>query len=64
MPGTEQETCEAKSAVSLGRFHEADIECGLEKGHADEEHVTAQKAIGRDPKTGRRTEVTIIFTWK
>jgi len=57
------ETCKARSTVTIGRFHEADVECGLEVNHEETEHVTAQTVSGRDPKTGKATQVTIIFTW-
>lgn len=58
------ETCKAKSTVTIGRFHQADVECGLEVNHDEEEHVTAQRTFGHDPKTKEAQEVTIIFTWK
>ena len=57
------ETCKARSTVTLGRFHEADVECGLEAGHEEDEHVTAQQLNGRDPVTKKATKVTVIFTW-
>ena len=61
---TEIETCKSKVTIAIGRHTEADVECGLEEGHEDEEHVNAQDTTAKDSKTGKESKSTIIFTWR
>jgi hypothetical protein len=62
MPDTEK-TCDAKATVAIGRFTDADVECGLGPLH-EGLHVASEVKKAIDKRTKKETDATIIFTWE
>jgi hypothetical protein len=62
MPDTEG-TCGAKATVAIGRFTDADVECGRKPGHEEELHVASETKKAIDKRTGKESDATLIITW-
>lgn len=51
-------TCKATASIGIGRFTEADVECGKEPHGTEEAHVASQDATTAEGKYAR-----IAFIW-